>query len=213
MRVAAISDLHGHLPEIPACDLLLLGGDLCPHHDHSLDFQAEWLTTEFRRWLDGLTHVRHIVGIAGNHDRVFQDVPEAVPTDLRWTYLLDAETTVEGLRIWGAPWQPIFFDWAFNLSSEELAKKWALIPEGIDILLLHGPPLGWGDFATRRDGGDHTGCPHLAQRIVEVRPRLAVFGHIHEGHGRWQQGRTILANVSHLNRLNRPTHEAMVFEL
>jgi Icc-related predicted phosphoesterase len=213
MRVAAISDLHGHLPEIPPCDLLLLAGDLCPTANHSPPFQAEWLDTTFRPWLDGLTHVRHIVGIAGNHDFVFQELPEQVPTNLRWTYLLDSETNVEGLRVWGTPWQPVFFNWAFNLGPEELAQKWALIPEGTDILVVHGPPAGWGDFATRRDGGEHVGCPHLAQRIVELSPRLVVFGHIHEGHGQWQQGRTTLANVSHLTRSHEPIHAATVFEL
>lgn len=213
MRVAAISDLHGHLPEIPPCDLLLLGGDLCPLHNHDPGYQAEWLDTLFRGWLDSLTHVRHIVGVAGNHDWVFQELPEAVPTNLRWTYLLDSGTTLEGFRIWGSPWQPVFFDWAFNLDFGELAKKWDLIPEGTDILVLHGPPFGWGDFAKRHDGGEHTGCPHLAHRVVQLQPRLVIFGHIHEGHGQWQQGRTILANVSHLDRYNQPIHEAMVWDL
>lgn len=213
MRVAAISDLHGQLPDIPPCDLLLLAGDLCPHHNHAPSFQAEWLDTTFRRWLAGLTHVRHVVGVAGNHDWVFQESPNKVPADLRWTYLLDEETTVDGLRIWGSPWQPVFCNWAFNLTSDELARKWALIPEGIDVLLLHGPPVGWGDYATRRDGGEHTGCPYLAQRIVELQPRLVVFGHIHEGWGQWRQGRTLLANVSHLDRGYQPAHDATVFEL
>lgn len=213
MRVAAISDLHGYLPEIPECDLLLLGGDLCPHTNHAPAYQAEWLDTIFRGWLNSLEHVRHIVGIAGNHDFVFDQRPEAVPGDLRWTYLLDSETTIEGLRIWGTPWQPIFFDWAFNLDDAGRAAKWAMIPEGIDILISHGPPIGWGDWVGRPERGEHVGCPHLAQRIVEVKPRLVVFGHIHEGRGQWQQGPTTLANVSHLTRGYEPVHEAMLFHL
>lgn len=213
MRVAAISDLHGQLPEIPPCDLLLLGGDLCPARNHAPAYQAEWLDTFFRAWLNSLTHVRHIVGIAGNHDFVFQELPDQVPRDLRWTYLLDAEAVVDGLRVWGTPWQPVFFDWAFNLEAEDRARKWALIPAGIDILVVHGPPLGWGDYATRGDGGENVGCHHLAQRITELAPRLVVFGHIHEGHGQWQHGRTTLANVSHLSRHHEPLHPATVFDL
>ena len=37
--------------------------------------------------------------------------------------------TVDGLAIWGSPWQPWFYDWAFNLErGEEIAMKWRLIP-------------------------------------------------------------------------------------
>lgn len=38
---------------------------------------------------------------------------------------------------------PEFYDWGFNLSrGQALLDKWNEIPEGIDILMTHGPPLG-----------------------------------------------------------------------
>ena len=46
-----------------------------------------------------------------------------------------------------------------------------------DILLTHGPPKGHLD-----QGGK--GCPQLLREIWRVRPRLVVFGHIHEGYER-----------------------------
>lgn len=38
---------------------------------------------------------------------------------------------------------PWFNGWGFNLPrGQSLLDKWNLIPEGIDILMTHGPPLG-----------------------------------------------------------------------
>ena len=198
MKIRAASDLHGTLPEILPCDLLLLGGDLCPVENHQVSFQAEWLDTTFRRWLERVP-ARQVVGVAGNHDFVFQKFPELVPRDLRWAYLQDSGMTWEGLRIWGTPWQPWFFDWAFNLYEPDLIAKWAMIPPDTDILVLHAPPHGYGDGVPRSSGMDHTGSPSLLRRIEAIGPRLVIFGHIHEGRGQWRVGETTLANVTILD--------------
>src|SRR5262249_2246103 len=86
-------------------DLLLLAGDLAPVQNHDLYFQAAWLDDNFRSWLSRQP-ARHIIGIAGNHDLVFERAPHLVPRDLPWTYLQDSGTTWEGFKIWGTPWQP-----------------------------------------------------------------------------------------------------------
>jgi Icc-related predicted phosphoesterase len=206
MKIVAMSDLHGTLLEIPPCDLLLLAGDLCPVHNHRLDFQADWLATTFCRWLERLP-ARKIVGVAGNHDFIFERARGLVPTDLPWTYLQDEGITWEGLRIWGTPWQPWFHDWAFNLWEPDLVAKWALIPAGTDILVLHAPPLGYGDAVPEGKGKVRlTGSPSLLARIESILPRLAVFGHIHEGRGEWRLGPTVLANVTIVDRKYEPTY-------
>src|SRR5262249_33524902 len=71
MKVVAVSDLHGNLPAIPPCDLLLLAGDITPVRDHRLAHQAEWLDTTFRAWLNQVP-ARKVIGVAGNHDFIFQ---------------------------------------------------------------------------------------------------------------------------------------------
>ena len=76
MKIVGVSDLHGMLPEIPPCDLLLIGGDITPVTNHAIPFQAEWLDTTFRRWLEQAP-ARKVVGVAGNHDYIFQDMPGA----------------------------------------------------------------------------------------------------------------------------------------
>jgi len=206
MKIIAMSDLHGILPdEVPACDLLLLAGDLCPIENHTLLFQRDWLDREFRRWLERQPALK-IIGVAGNHDLIFEHAPELVPRDLPWTYLQDSGSTCAGFKIWGTPWQPWFFDWAFNGRPEQLQKIWALIPDDTDILVVHGPPFGYGDAIPERIGVRRSGCPHLLERIRAVRPRLVVFGHIHEGRGQWQIGDTTLANVTMVNAAYMPIY-------
>ena len=39
--------------------------------------------------------------------------------------------------------QPRFGDWGFNLDrGEDMLRKWNMIPDNIDILITHGPPVG-----------------------------------------------------------------------
>jgi len=213
MKIVALSDQHGYLPEgVPACDLLLLAGDVCPVTNHAFAFQAQWLDGDFRRWL-GRQNARKIIGVAGNHDLIFEQAPQFVPRDLPWTYLQDSGVEWEGLKIWGTPWQPWFFDWAFNGTPEMLREKWALIPAGTDILVVHGPPRGYGDGIPQRDGTiRRTGCPHLLERIGQVQPRLVVFGHIHEGRGQWEIGKSVLANVTVLNEKYEPAYAPWIFD-
>lgn len=206
IRIAASSDLHGYLPTVSECDLLLLGGDLCP--DGNEREQARWLDTTFRRWLREVP-AKEVVGVAGNHDWVFQTRPELVPM-LRWHYLLDSGVTLFNLRIWGSPWQPTFFDWAFNLEEPDLQKKWALIPDDSDILVLHGPPHGHGDRTVR---GNHTGSPSLTRRLEQVQPRLAICGHIHEARGEYHVGGTLVVNVSQVDLRYQPVEEVWVWNV
>jgi 3',5'-cyclic AMP phosphodiesterase CpdA len=212
MKIVAVSDLHGFLPAVPPCDLLLLGGDLCPLRSHKDDYQAAWLDTEFRAWLGGVP-ARKVVGVAGNHDWVFQRRPDLVPRDLPWTYLQDQLVEWEGWRIYGSPWQPPFCGWAFNLDEAGRRAKWALIPDNTDILVLHGPPRGYGDGVPERGGVRLSGCPHLLRRIQEVRPRLVIYGHIHEGRGVWRLGDTVLANVTRVDAGYDPVYEPWAIEL
>jgi Icc-related predicted phosphoesterase len=214
MKIVAISDMHGTLPQTPPCDLMLIGGDICPIRNHASAFQAEWLNTVFRRWL-AEQPARKIVGVCGNHDFVFEREPGLVPRDLPWTYLQDSGIEWEGLKIWGSPWQLWFHDWAFNLYEEQIKAKWDLIPAGTDILVLHGPPFGYGDAVPGRtpDQPRLTGSTTLLKRIEEIQPKLAIFGHIHEGRGVWMHGATTLANVTILDVQYNHVYPPWVWEL
>lgn len=215
MKVTCISDLHGVLPPIDPTELLLIAGDICPATNHTLEFQAHWLDTDFRYWLKKIS-AKKIVGIAGNHDLIFQQKPRDVPS-LPWTYLQDTRTEFEGLTIWGTPWQPAFYDWAFNLYTEaDLAAKWSLIPDKTDIIVVHGPPHGYGDRAPRYDGVrgyEHTGSKTLLERIQVIKPKLVVCGHIHCNSGVFLLDSTKIINASLLNDRYVLTNEPFIVEL
>lgn len=231
MRITAVSDLHGHLPDIDPCDLLLLAGDLCPvRGGHDTNTQAAWLNGPFRKWLDEVP-AETVVGIAGNHDWIFQKAPERVPLGLRWVYLQDSQATIKGLKIHGCPWQPWFHDWAFNARPDQMRYAAGLVPTDTDVLVMHGPPRGYGDRARRyeqmpvhgacgpaRFSYENVGCPHLLSRVQLVsRLKLVVFGHIHSGHGRFvierpdQAHDTVLANVSFVDENYFPSYGVTKF--
>lgn len=193
MRVAALGDLHGQVSgvEVPECDLLLVAGDLGP-----IEYFERWLDRAARR-------AGRIVGIAGNHDLFAEKRPDLYRA-LDWIYLEGETTQVLGLKVWGGPWTPPFMDWAFMLEEEELAERWAEIPNDVDVLITHGPPRGVGDWSNY--GNEHCGSISLLDRVEQLPDlRLHVFGHLHESRGRgtYRLG-TEWANVSLLDEEYHP---------
>ncbi|XP_026470380.1 metallophosphoesterase domain-containing protein 1-like [Ctenocephalides felis] len=127
-------------------------------------------------------------------------------------YLEDKLIEVCGLKIYGSPWQPEFCKWAFNLPrGKECLKKWNLIPENIDILITHTPPIGFGDLCC---SGVRAGCVELLTTIQKrVKPKYHVFGHIHEGYGVSSDGKIIFVNASTCDLNYMPANPPIVFEL
>src|SRR5688572_7694671 len=165
MRICTIADQHGYLPTIPPCDLLLIAGDICPVTNHTQAAQRSFLDGPLRRWLDSVP-ARHVVATWGNHDLIAQRAPDLIPKQLRWHVLVDEAVTIEGLRVYGSPWQPEFCDWAFNLTEPQLERKWAMIPGDTQVLVLHGPPYGYGDLVPAGSRPAHrTGSPSLLKKI------------------------------------------------
>jgi predicted phosphodiesterase len=189
VRIVAMADTHGcHSQlQVPDGDVLIHAGDLTPMgRPAQLAAVAEWMRS--------LPH-RHKIVIAGNHDFALQRDPAGSRSLFHGlTYLEDQEYLADGLRIWGSPWQPEFFDWAFNLPrGEAIDAKWQLIPERLDVLITHGPPLGYGDRVHR---GERVGCRDLLRHCLAKTPRLHLFGHIHEDPGQWDAGGVRFVNVT-----------------
>lgn len=191
MIIYALSDMHGRLPDVPECDICIIAGDICPIENHKLEYQKEWLNTTFRAWLKKIP-AKNIIGIAGNHDMIFEKMPEMVPNDLPWTYLWDEMVEIEGIKIYGTPYQKYFHGWPFMKEEWELEKLWSDMPE-CDIVVCHGPPYGAGDIV--KNAGNQ-GSIVLAQKLENLNIKWCITGHLHENYGIHQLGNTKVANVS-----------------
>ena len=192
MEFTVISDTHKRHEELE-----LGSGDVLLHCGDFSGRGTEDQVVSFNDWL-GRQDFKHKVIIAGNHDFLFEREPEKARSLItNAIYLEDSSTELEGIKIYGSPWQPWFFDWAFNLKrGPELADKWAMIPVDTDILLTHGPPMGYGDMTSR---GQRVGCEDLLQRLDQLKVKFHCFGHIHEDCGKWQRNETTLINASTCN--------------
>ncbi len=118
-------------------------------------------------------------------------------------YLQDEACTIDGFRFYGSPWQPAYNDWAFNLPrGEALAERWSQIPAGLDVLVTHGPPAGFGD---RFPVAGRQGCRDLTAAVWRAAPRLHLFGHIHTDGGVQVERGVTFANVTSWECERAPT--------
>jgi len=218
LRCVCISDTHGqheHV-QLPPGDILL----------HAGDFTEAGEMYQIRSFCDWLHQqpFTHKVVVAGNHDvlldQAYYDrvgysrfherrgLPKEDPGDAKLllrtccTYLENNVVDIAGLRIFGSPFQPAFMDWAFGLErGEALRKAWEVVPENVDIVLVHGPPVGFGDLTKQ---GDRVGCVDLLRELQQrVKPQFAVYGHIHEGYGTRTDGRIVFLNAASCGRGSR----------
>ena len=223
MKLTIISDTHNHhkriTDDLPGGDLLIHAGDLS-----SMGYQHE--IQQFLKWFNKLDNYTHKIFIAGNHDWGFQNNVEKVKgllTDYQnidyleddWIVVGDSDphdVNVKTAKIYGSPWQPEFYNWAFNLprNGEELKAKWDMIPMDTDILLTHGP--AWGHLDTVVGQTENLGCELLSQRIEAIRPKIHVCGHIHTGYGYKFDGQTHFFNASVLNERYDFTQKPMTVD-
>jgi Icc-related predicted phosphoesterase len=208
-KIVLISDTHNLHSKItiPECDILIHAGDATGRGT----LQE---VSSFLYWFSQQP-AKHKVLVWGNHDILAEDDSSLVRMIISEypsiTYLENSEATVMGLRIWGSPWTPRFFDWAFNADPDKLIEVWSSIPEGIDILVTHGPPFGILD---ETEEGVNAGCKILLSEVqTRVKPKYHVVGHIHEGHGiKIVDGITFI-NASSCNRKYQPVNPPIILDI
>ena len=235
MRIVCISDTHSlhdnMLHTLPKGDVLIHAGDIS-------NKGGERDVTNFIHWFQNIKGFDCKIFISGNHDFCFEriNLPHH-KGDYDWLhnlinqqnllqsnvhYLEDSFITIETsefskpIKFYGSPWQPWFYDWAFNLPrlGTEIQEKWNMIPEDTDVLITHGPPNGYGDLVNNwRQPNSNVGCECLINRIGEIKPLINVFGHIHEGYGVYNNEDTTFVNASICTSDYKPTNKPIVIDL
>lgn len=204
MRLVAISDTHQRHSEIslPPGDVLIHAGDWT-HRGRP----NECLT--FLKWFASQEHAHKIL-ICGNHE--LTDSPAKMAQEIGDIhYLENSSVTINGVKFYGSPQTPEFFNWAYMTKSDEERKQvWSKIPLDTGVLITHGPPRDILDLC----GSGNVGDPVLARYVADaVRPQAHIFGHIHEGRGSAEIDGVRYYNVSSLCGRYRDIYPPTVIEV
>lgn len=207
MKIVIMSDTHCRWTGIvvPPCDVLIHCGDLTM--SGSVDEIAAVNT-----WL-GKQPATHKLIIAGNHDRLFENNPEAAKKLLpNATYLKDSFVTINGLKFYGSPYTPTFFQWSFMRDrGAPIREKWDLIPEDTDVLITHGAPFGILDYS--QYGAMRAGCEDLLEVVQRIKPKIHCFGHLHAGYGVEEHDGTVFVNAALLNDRYEIARQPLIFDI
>lgn len=216
MIIRAISDLHGQLPQVDECDLLIIAGDICPDRvgpftgRDTPGIQGSWIDKVLLPWAEKQP-AKQILGTWGNHDWM---------EGIEWfgpghdVFIGTGTMNWHDLRIWLSPYVPRLKRWAHFKEEADLDDYYRQIPEGIDILVTHAPPWGYGDVCPGRGGQmEHAGSEALRWHIDRIHPRAIICGHIHEGFGAYKHNDIPIYNVSVLNEHYQMKRGSTLIEL
>jgi Icc-related predicted phosphoesterase len=217
MKIVCISDTHSKHE-----GLVLPAGDVLVHAGDWTGRGSEKSTIEFLKWLNYQPY-KHKVFISGNHDFYGEQHSKAFRLLValhapNCIYLENSAVAINGVKFYGAPQTPRFFDWAFNVNrGPDIKKYWDAIDADTDVLITHGPSMGVMDLVVvgySPNCGEHVGCQDLADRIEQL-PKLQahIFGHIHSGHGKKKIGKIIHVNAATCSEEYKPVNRPIVISV
>jgi len=226
MKIVVISDTHNRHEEItiPQCDVLVHAGDfsMTGTRGEVYDF-IEWLEKQ---------PATHKLVVAGNHEMTFDDTHPRFDLSIKRmltqrdssiVYLENAAHTIHGIKFYGTPWTPWFYDWAFNGVTDEnmpfyrgvsLSQTFSDIPEDTNVLICHGPPYNILDLSLL--GDERTGSVEMRKLTSNKLTQLKLYlcGHIHEGRGvEVADGGVTFVNASSVDRSYKILYPAVVIDL
>lgn len=218
MKIVCISDCHGKWSKlvIPECDLLISAGDY--------SFRGEYhMVRDYHKWLNKQP-AKHVISVQGNHEKLVEAdfngckamALEACP---RVHFIDEGLVEIEGQRIWCSAITPYFCNWSWNrYPGEDIQKHWDRIPS-VDVIITHGPCYGILDSLMQFNGQKceyesvNLGCPQLLSKVLEIKPKLHVSGHIHPGYGVLTQDGIIFVNAAICDDDYKPTNAPIVISI
>lgn len=219
MKFLNISDTHskhGFIPDnwLEPADCIIHAGDISTRgFEHEVE--------NFLTWFSGLSQYKYKIFIAGNHDWFFQDNPTKIKEILKKypnvIYLEDSGVELEGIKIWGSPVQPEFYNWAFNRQRGPVIKKhWDLIPADTDVLITHGPVHSHCDLVISGwspNNRENVGCVDLKNVVEKIKPKFHICGHIHCAYGVSSNKDTMFINAASVNEDYEIVNKPLIFNI
>jgi Icc-related predicted phosphoesterase len=206
MKIVFISDTHGATVSLPTGDLLVHSGDCSDRGDlKAIQKFNEYLGRHKDKFKYG------ILFVPGNHDILFQNEPElAIKNTNNAKVLINESIIINDVKFYGSPITPTFFNWAFMRDRGlEIREVWNKIPMDTNVLITHGPPKNILDACRR----GHVGCEELYDRVMQVKPMIHAFGHIHEGHGQAKVKGIQFINSAIMDGAHFPLNKPIVYNL
>ncbi len=116
---------------------------------------------------------------------------------------------MEGIRIYGFSYQRDQFRTLMK-SLNKNPEKWNEIPDNIDVLVTHVPPQKILDKTT---SGSNVGSKSLRKFTEKLKPKIHIFGHIHESYGNIKIEDTEYYNVCYFDDDEQKINEPYLIEI
>ncbi|MBX9865729.1 MAG: metallophosphatase domain-containing protein [Burkholderiales bacterium] len=190
MKIVCLSDTHSQ--HYYFTEKLPRSGDIIIHAGDLTRVGSVAGIQDFIDWFTELPY-KYKIFIAGNHDFALQKEKSQIHFPENIIYLEHNRVVIEGIKIWGSPAIDCF-GWAFDKTDVERDDIYYTIPRDCDIIVSHVPPYGIMD--KRSMINQHVGCKILKRRIEEIKPKLVIFGHVHEAAGIFVDNDTTYINTA-----------------
>lgn len=183
MKILHMSDTHGchrRLRNLPQADVLVHSGDFTMNGS-----EAEAI--DFLNWLCDQPYA-HKIFICGNHDDCLYGANiDGLDTNVH--YLCNSGVEIDGVKFYGVP---MFMG---DCVTDRQHRNIERIPADTDVLITHSPAFGILDF----DDSIYYGDEQLLVKVMDVHPRLHLFGHIHAQNGILTQHGITFSNAAIMN--------------
>lgn len=205
MKIWCISDTHGLHDQLIVpdnLDMIIHAGDIS-NSPNSRENIIE--CQDFLNWYENLKCENKFL-VPGNHDVSFERNLIS-PLDLEFrgiTSTIHGPMAYDGpdmkLALFGSAYTPTYGNWSFMKPRHRIGQLWEDIPTHLDILITHGPPRGVLDLSYSVSNVlEYCGDTALYNRIVKVRPKYHIFGHIHNFKDCRNQGSRTFDGTTYIN--------------